>query len=156
MVRQLNSRRSQVKNGGRSAQSQQDPGHRHPQQLQRVRASLGLPRGLAYEPRTQVRVVVTLWFSSRITKDSVRLPKVTALGLTYNFYTVMHSGCWAMEVLLLTKAFWPRILEWRSVLITTWVTFEWYSHWGVITGQLHVELSFMWHDWHLAGNKNEY
>lgn len=60
MVRKLNSWGSQIKNGGRSPQSKQDPSDRHSEQLAGVRGRVELPRGLAHEPRAQVRALVTL------------------------------------------------------------------------------------------------
>ena len=60
MVRQLNSGRSKIQNGGRRAQSEQDPCDRNTKQLRGIRTSLELSRRVAHEPGTQVRVVVTL------------------------------------------------------------------------------------------------
>lgn len=60
MVRQLNSRRFKIENGGRRPQSEQDPSHRHPEQLQGVCGGLELSPRVADEPGTQVRALVTL------------------------------------------------------------------------------------------------
>lgn len=58
MVRQLNSGRSKIQDGGGRSQPQQDPGHRDPQQLQGVRGRLAVPARLAHEPGAQMRAVV--------------------------------------------------------------------------------------------------
>lgn len=60
MVRKLHNRRSEVQDGGRRAQSQQDPRDRHAEQLRGVLQGVAVSAGVAHEPRAQVRAVVTV------------------------------------------------------------------------------------------------
>lgn len=69
-MRQFDSGRAEVQAGGGGAQPQQDPRHRHPQQLGGVRGGVALPARLPHEPSPQVRALVTHAGQTTQTKDN--------------------------------------------------------------------------------------